>query len=59
MHVSLCLGCRSKCDQAKRDAEWYKKQAARERNTFFRLSDENMKLRQEIAALKKPRKKRT
>jgi len=53
MHVLLCLDCRSKVEQAKRDAAWYKQQAARERNNFFRLSAENAKLKQEIALLKK------
>ncbi len=56
MHVLLCLDCRSKYEQAKRDAEWYKRQAARERSNFFRLSDENIKLRQEIAQLRKRKK---
>lgn len=58
MHVAICLDCRAKYEQAKRDAKWYKDQATRERSTFFRLSDENMKLRQQIAALKKPQGKR-
>jgi len=57
MHVALCLDCRTKYEQAKRDAEWYKRQAALERNNFFRLSDENIKLRKEIAELKKRKKK--
>lgn len=53
MHVAVCLDCRSKLERAKKDLEWYKAQAARERSTFFRLSKESMKLRQEIADLRK------
>ena len=59
MNVEICLDCRSKQERAKKDLEWYKNQAARERNNFFRLSKENAKLRQEIAVLKRnPRTKR-
>lgn len=59
MHVALCLECRSKLERAREDLKWYKNQAARERSTFFRLSKENMKLRQEVAELRrKPRAKR-
>lgn len=51
--VYICPMCRLKYDQAKRDAEWYKRVAAQERATFFRLSKENRQLRQEIAELTK------
>lgn len=58
MNVEVCLDCRSKLERAKKDLEWYKSQAGRERSNFFRLSKENMKLRQEIAELRRPRAKR-
>ena len=55
--VAICLNCKSKLERAREDLVWYKNQAARERNNFFRLSKENRKLREEIAVLKRPRKK--
>lgn len=59
MNVEVCLDCRSKHERAKKDLEWFKNQADRERANFFRLSKENLKLRQEIAELRrKPRAKR-
>lgn len=51
--VYICPMCRLKYDQAKRDLEWYKRTAARERAGFFRLSKENAKLREHIALLEK------
>jgi hypothetical protein len=53
--VFICPLCRHKYEQAKRDAEWYKKMANRERAGFFRLSRENTKLREHIALLEKKR----
>jgi len=55
--VAMCLNCKAKLERAREDLVWYKNQAARERNNFFRLSKENRKLREEIAVLKRPRKK--
>jgi hypothetical protein len=58
VHVAICVGCKGKLERAREDLKWYKSQAARERSTFFQISKENIKLKQEIAALMKPRAKR-
>lgn len=58
VHIAICIGCKGKLERAKEDLKWYKNQAGRERSTFFRLSKENIRLKQEIAALMKPRMKR-
>lgn len=56
--IAICLDCRTKLEQAKKDLEWYKRAAARERAVYFRLSKENLGLKAEIARLQKPGKKR-
>jgi hypothetical protein len=47
--VAICLSCRSKYDMMKRDLEYWKRQAAWQRRSFFNVEKENRRLREELA----------
>lgn len=47
--IAICLGCKSKYDMMKKDLEYWKRQAAGQRTSFFRVEKENIRLRMELA----------
>lgn len=59
VNVAICLGCKAKLDQARKDVECYKRMATRERSGFFRLSRENQRLREHLAKLENEGRKKT
>ena len=53
---SICLDCRTKFDIAKKDAEYYKREYARQRTAFFRVTKENERLKEALKKKEKGRK---